>query len=454
LAYVALSALYLGMFLAYMGFRSDSQGGHLFEVIVPLSLLNFLFFGVGTMFLVMVPEALDHAALAPYLLPAQALVTLGFLCFLIGYAWSFRNTAPSPLGRYVPKGLLVYLIPAGLGAVGMSVHRLQVEGMLNYQGISPVFSFLGQFGFLFYFGWYLAWYMTWAKRLRTRVAVPMLAAMTVLAAVVLFSTFGGKALAVTLLGMPAMAYYEVKRKLPLKSIVIVLLIFVFVIFPVYNTFRQVNRSLDTARRVDRTLNMARNWDSEKYLDASLFAFLKRCGDVTSVAALVSDAGRRVDYKYGETLLLAPIGLLIPRFLWPEAEHQHRARVRGDVRPSTRTIAKPRSRRRWSAISIELRRARRDRRDVAPGNGIPVVLPAIRSGGGVRPDPKVDLRHTAAVRAALRGQRCDHRRRLRQGPRCSRRFIDHLPASRVAPRHFRGVTHSAADVLPRRGKHWV
>jgi hypothetical protein len=70
------------------------------------------------------------------------------------------------------------------------------------------------------------------------------------------------------------------------------------------------------RRVDRTFEIARTWNSDKYMDQSVFAFLKRIGIVTSVAAILSDTGRWVDYRYGETLILAPIAILIPRFLWP------------------------------------------------------------------------------------------------------------------------------------------
>ena len=317
MAFVAISACYLGAFLAYMGLRSDPQGGYLFEVIIPLSVLSFFYFGVGTMYLVMVPEALDYAALAPFLLPAQALLTLGFLCFLVGYGWFFRRTAPSPLGRFVPKNALAYLVPGAVGTLGFSVGKFQLEGMMGDRGISSSLSFLQQFAPLFFFGWFLAWYMMWAKRLRASIVVSLLTTMSVMAALVVIFTFGSKVLAVTVLGLPVLAYYEVKRKLPLKSIAAVALVFVFIIFPMFNTFRQIDRNLGMSRRVDQTFNMARTWNSDKYLDASVFAFLKRMTVVTSVAAIVSDTGRWVDYRYGETLLLGPIGLFIPRFLWPD-----------------------------------------------------------------------------------------------------------------------------------------
>ena len=288
----------------------------------------------------------------------------------------------------------------------MSVHRLQVEGMLNYQGIPPVFSFLGQFGFLFYFGWYLAWYMTWAKRLRTRVAVPMLAAMTVLAAVVLFSLRSAAGAGRHAPGHAGDGVLRSQAQLPLKSIVIVLLIFVFVIFPVYNTFRrQVNRSLDTARRVDRTaLNMARNWDSEKYLDASLFAFLKRCGDVhlggrawcrTQADGSTTSTG---DAPAGADRTAHPPAFSGSR----QAEHQHRARVRGDVR----THPAPDDRETEIAPTMvgdfywNFAAPGVDRRDVAPREWDTGGITSDTERARVRPDPKVDLRHTVAVARLL------------------------------------------------------
>ncbi len=316
-AYVGLAATYLGLFLAYMGLRSDRQGGHLFEVIIPFSVLSFVYFGIGTAYLKFVPEALDFPELAPYLLPAQALATLAFGCVLIGYGWFFRKTEPSPLGRFVPNSPMVFVIPALLGAVGMSAHRFQLQSMMSSGGVSSSLSFVQQFGALFYFGWFLAWYMAWSRRMRAGVMAPILVVLSVMSMFVMYYTFGQKMQAVTILGLPAMAYYEVHRKVPKKTILAVVLVFVFLIFPMYNTYRQMDQSLDTGRRVDHAVDVAKTWNSNEYLDASLFAFLKRMTVVTSLAAIVSDTPRFVDYRYGDTLLLAPIGLLVPRFLWPQ-----------------------------------------------------------------------------------------------------------------------------------------
>ena len=96
MAFVAVSACYLGVFLTYLGLRSDSQGGNLFEVIIPFSVLGFLYFGVGTMYIVIVPEALDFPALAQFLLPAHALSPSVFLA-------SSWVTVGSSGGRRLPR---------------------------------------------------------------------------------------------------------------------------------------------------------------------------------------------------------------------------------------------------------------------------------------------------------------------------------------------------------------
>ena len=316
MGFVAVSAVFLGSFLGYLGLRSDGTGD-LFEIIGLVTVLAFLYFCVGTFYLIAVPEALPHPSLAPFLLPALMLATLGQLCLLLGYAWSFRRVAPSPMGRFVPVSAMFCLVPAVIGAVGMNMSTFQLQLFRNYKGISASLSFLQQFSTLFFFGWFLGWYLLWAKKLRPSVAVFLIGSLTVLAAEVLYSTLGSKSGAVLMMIMPVLAYYQVRRRLPWKTCLGIALVFLFVVFPAYNTFRRLDHQLDTTRRLDRTVELAQGWGSSEFLDQSIFAFLNRMTLGSSVAAIISETGRWVEYKYGETLLLAPVGLLIPRFLWPD-----------------------------------------------------------------------------------------------------------------------------------------
>jgi len=317
LGIVALTAGFVVVFVAFQRLRPQHERGGLLEVIVPYSVLNFLYFGVGTLYLVLYPGALRYQSLRPYLVPAVALGLLGYLCFLVGYGWFFRATPPSRLGTLEPSGVLIYLVPAVVGAVGYGAHRFQIASISAGAGISPGVSFIQQFGTLFLFAWYLGWYMRWAGRLRGVSTAFVLGGLGSTAACIMFLSVGTKALAITIAGMPLVAYYDVRRKLPWKTVMVLGLIAVFVIFPMYNTYRLVGRSLDTVDRVDRTVEVASRWDGNEYLEASVFAFLRRMTLAVPLAAIISDTGRWVDYRYGETLILAPIGLLIPRILWPD-----------------------------------------------------------------------------------------------------------------------------------------
>ncbi len=170
---------------------------------------------------------------------------------------------------------------------------------------------------VFFFAWALAWLVFWQRRKgewRAAIPVAVLGCATI---VWMFFSVGGKALAVMLMGIPALAYWYARRKLPIKTIVAVVLMFIFVIFPIYNTFRIVNREGGTVDRLNKTFMLAQRWDAKDYAQNSLWAFFKRIGVITSVAAIIRYTGRWVDYKYGETLVLAPISLFIPRIVWPD-----------------------------------------------------------------------------------------------------------------------------------------
>ena len=65
----------------------------------------------------------------------------------------------------------------------------------------------------------------------------------------IYGTLGGKLFTITLIALPLLAYWYVRRKLPITAMVIVVLIAVFVIFPLYNTYRVQNRHLQMGERV-------------------------------------------------------------------------------------------------------------------------------------------------------------------------------------------------------------
>jgi len=134
---------------------------------------------------------------------------------------------------------------------------------------------------------------------------------------VLVSLLGGKELAILVLSYPAIAFWYARRKMPWAAFTAFALVGVFVVFPLYNTFRNQSRLLETDVRMSRTLDLAMRWDRREFLDHSVNDFMKRMSLVYCVGAILRDVPSAVPSRNGETLVLLPISLFVPRIIWPD-----------------------------------------------------------------------------------------------------------------------------------------
>ena len=96
-----------------------------------------------------------------------------------------------------------------------------------------------------------------------------------------------------------------------------LLILVFVVFPLYNTFRWSDPHAGNAERLQVTYSKLQTWGTDTYLRFSLDAFKFRVALINSVAVIVRDTGRWVPFAKGGTIFLPTMTYLIPRYLWPD-----------------------------------------------------------------------------------------------------------------------------------------
>ncbi len=315
---VALLWVMLTAYLGYLFFRSRRGSFDWFEIVVPYGALFILSYGVGALFYAFVPEELFRRSLEPYLTPALALAVAGFLAFLAGYAVRGAGTVRrSPLGRWRAAGTGFPLLA---GIVGFAGHMANVA--TNRQlPVASVFGGLtsaaGQLAFFFFVAWYMGWHSMWSPRRTSLAQRAGFASLCAMASIILALNVGTKEVVVTHGAIPIVAYWHARKTLPVKSIAALVLVVVFVVFPIYNTFRYTERGLDTASRLQQTVETTRRWDSGTYLEHTFLAFLGRMAYVTSSAAVIRDVGRHVEYKMGETLLLAPVSVLIPRLFWPD-----------------------------------------------------------------------------------------------------------------------------------------
>jgi hypothetical protein len=315
---VVLLGVMAGAYLGYLFFRSRGGRFDWFEIVVPYGAFFVLAYGVGALFYAFVPGELFRRSLDPYLTPALGVATGGFLAFLAGYAVRGGGLVrQSPLGRWRPAGMGFVLL-AGLTGFAGQMANVAANRQFSAVGVlGGLVSAAGQFWFFFPMAWYLAWHGFWTSRrwrLGERAAFCVVVAM---ASVLLALNVGTKEVVVTLGAIPIVAFWHVRRRLPMKSIATLLLVVIFVVFPVYNTFRYTEVGADTGARLSRTIETAARWDSGTYLEHTFLAFLGRMAYVTSTAAVIRDVGRHVDYKMGETLLRAPVSVLIPRIVWPD-----------------------------------------------------------------------------------------------------------------------------------------
>jgi hypothetical protein len=301
-----------------------------FEVFIPFSIVFILSHGVGAIYLLSNPKYIPSRSLDPYIVPALVLNTVGYFCFTAGYLTLWRQGRVRGSFALDPVGITpVYLLGAiGFGAElsGIFLERVFLERRF----VSPILSTFQQFSPLYVVAWVLVWHLYWSRRFSRLASLVMVMVFGGATGVILYGTLGGKSKALLLLGIPAVGYWYARRRIPWKALGTLVVVGVFGIFPLYNTYRLQNPNLPSTDRLMETFGIMRRWDAEEYMDRSVRTFFARMAVLTSTAAVLRDVGRTVDYRYGESLVLTPISLFIPRILWPEKPLISRGREFGET----------------------------------------------------------------------------------------------------------------------------
>jgi hypothetical protein len=208
-------------------------------------------------------------------------------------------------------------VPGLLGLIGSlaeSAVTLSVRLGLSYLNLV---SSLAQVAGLFHFAWALAWLLLLSGRATDAQRWVVRLFMIPSALLIVVASMTDKSLAMTLAGIPLIALWYTRRKIPWKTLLVLLLLLIFVIFPLYNTFRLLDPRISWTERVGITYGVIRGWDLEEYQESSVTTFKRRVAMVNSVAVVIRDVPRWVPYANGETLFLPTIGFFIPRVLWPD-----------------------------------------------------------------------------------------------------------------------------------------
>jgi len=297
----------------------DGMRGRLdwFEVLHVYGLVYFTFFGLGAVWTVHDPKFVAYDRhIVPYIPRSALYCLLGYAAMLCGYFAVRRHARPaSAVAAEWPRGALFLRLTGLAGLIGF-LSQAMVERLAQAHRAAPLIqSALSQLSPLFLFSWALAWMLFYSGR-ASRSQVRDLFVFSIPAALlVVWWTVSDKSLLMTLAGVPIVARWYYRRRIPWAALVLLLIVLMFVVFPLYNAFRSADTSMDTSWRLGTTIQNIRGWDSERYRKFSVDMFKRRMAMINSVAVVVRDTGRWVPYANGSTLFLPALQFAIPRVIW-------------------------------------------------------------------------------------------------------------------------------------------
>jgi hypothetical protein len=312
---VGLMALCVAIPLWY---RWQKNRLDIFETIHVIGFLYLIFFGASAIWLLRDPVGVAYDIyLVPYIPRAVFFCLLGYIALLCGYfgPW-FRKRAVAKWEEF-PSGVLFILMPGALGFVGSLAEAVWARSRWVGVSFPAIFSSLAQLAPLFMFAWALSWLLIFSGRATRGQYYLALGVFIPATLTVGLASLSDKSLAMTLMGVPVIALWYAKRKVPWKTLILMVLIMVFVVFPLYNTYRALDPRLAGIVRAEMTYEIASAWDYDEYRQQSVGTAKRRMAMINSVAVVIRDVGRWVPYARGGTLFTPAVTFFIPRLLWPD-----------------------------------------------------------------------------------------------------------------------------------------
>lgn len=290
----------------------------LFEPVHVMGFIYFVFFGLGALWIVGDPV---NVAYDPFVLPfvprAVFCCLMGYVALLAGYFGPWFRGGEGAHWEDVPSGVLFLMVPGLLGLAGSLAEASLVRSFWLGQSLSAVRSSAAQFAPLWMFAWAMFWMLFFSGRIERRRRLLLSALFLPGAAAIVVTSMTDKSLVMSLAGVPLIALWYVRRKFPWRTLLLLLLALVFVVFPVYNTFRVLDQQLPWAKRASMTSEIMSGWDLDEYRQRSVVTFKARLALLNSVAVVIRDVPRWVPYAAGSTLFLPFLQLSVPRVLWPD-----------------------------------------------------------------------------------------------------------------------------------------
>lgn len=297
----------------------DRLGGrfNLFEIVHLICYVAFIDYGASSLYLLYDPTAAYDRQIFPYLNVSLLLCIVGISAMLYGYYLSRRLGGRRESITMSAGGVawIAILFAIGLaGHLGFLVSTGRVLAGVKVGGLVSVLTQLIPFLYLSYF--LLVYLVASGKASAGQKAFLMFVAVP-LTMVLIYIFIGNKTICLTVLGLPVIGFYYGKGRLPRMSVVALILIAVFVVFPLYNSYRNVHGDYSSEEKLSKAVDTLSDLSAESYAEQSLAVVGKRMALINSVAVVVRETGKTVDYQYGSTIYLTLLSLAIPRFVWPD-----------------------------------------------------------------------------------------------------------------------------------------
>lgn len=289
-----------------------------FESIHVFGIIYFLYMGVGAIWTVNNPGDVAYDLyVVPYVPLALLYCLLGYVALLIGYYGPWRRRELPAVSPERVQGPWFLLFTCGIGLLGYVATGMGERIVSLGLPMPALVGSTAQLAPVFLFSWALGW-MLYFSGTATRVQnMVLFGALVPGALLVSFTTFSDKSLIMILIGLPIIARWYTRRTIPWAFLLTLCLILVFVIFPLYNTYRWSNPTQSKVSRMVTTVQTLQTWDSDTYLTHTLATFKRRIAMINSVAVVVRDTGRWVPFARGETILMPTLVYFIPRVVWPD-----------------------------------------------------------------------------------------------------------------------------------------
>ncbi|ANM29062.1 hypothetical protein ABI59_04830 [Acidobacteria bacterium Mor1] len=291
-----------------------------FEIVHLFGFIYFLNFGAAALWVTFDPSLAYDIHIVPYIPRAAFYALLGYLAFLAGYYGPWTKRLGKGPGRVhlAPRGTMFMVAVGGIGLVGYvvwaEVFRARYAGGSALTGLT---SLLGQVAFFFVIVWGLTHLMLFSGKLAKTQKLVYLAFLLPAAVMIARANVSRKQLLLTLVLVPAVAFWYSRRRVPWVPLLVLFLIFVFIVFPIYNTVRFFDWDQSLDARLTQTFDRMRDWDRGEYMDQSVGSFQSRLALINSMAIVLRDVPRWEPYLQGESWVMAPAIILVPRILWPD-----------------------------------------------------------------------------------------------------------------------------------------